>query len=140
MVNAYALKLCEANWQYIGKITGAFLTLWDGESQNFRYDQLRSVFDAPKLAQLAREAGERAWTTDTEQQAVQQLLRAVDEANARREGAVKEMMRKIETVEEQERQKHSGRNIVSEVSAGPDDDPEIFAPMKRVLAGFPRLL
>ncbi len=53
--------------------------------------------------------------------------------DARREAAVKEMIRKIEALKEQERQKHPGKHIASQILAGPDDDPEIFAEAMRRL-------
>lgn len=55
-------------------------------------------------------------------------------AETEREHKVKEMMRKIEAMEQNERDKHPGKNIVSNIIAAPGDDPEIFREAKRRIA------
>jgi hypothetical protein len=50
---------------------------------------------------------------------------------SRREDRIKEMIRKIETMEEQEQAKYPGKNIEVQIVVGPDDDPEIFREAER---------
>jgi predicted KAP-like P-loop ATPase len=73
MINDYALKLCEKNPSYIGKLVGGF-RLDLGETGSFNLTELRRVYDSRALAVLARAAGKTAWITSNEQLAVEQLL------------------------------------------------------------------
>lgn len=73
MINSYALRLCEKNPPYIGRLVGGFL-LDFGEMADFNLTDLRRVYDSRALAVLARAAGETAWSTSKEKRAVEQLL------------------------------------------------------------------
>jgi len=55
-------------------------------------------------------------------------------SESRREHRVMEMMRKIEAMEQNERDKYPGKHIVSNIIAAPDDDPEIFREAMRRIA------
>lgn len=79
IVNAYTLRLCEANPRYLGRLIAGYFVQWDKETTNFDYGALSSVFDAPRLAELARGAGEAAWTNEKERVAIQRLENAVEQ-------------------------------------------------------------
>jgi hypothetical protein len=75
MVNDYALQLCKRNPPDIGKLVGGFF-LDFGPTSSFNLKDLRRVYNSQAVAELARAAGEKAWGTDNERRAIQQLLAA----------------------------------------------------------------
>ncbi len=82
MVNDYVLHLCKENPSYIGKLVGGFFLDFGDEGSGMNLNDVRRVYDSQALATLARAAGEKAWSTNNEQRAIQQLLRAEPDPNS----------------------------------------------------------
>jgi hypothetical protein len=83
MINLYAMELLEREPKYIGKLIDGFLIEFPGGGpNNFNFEQLKSVYDINRLAALARENQEKAWTSDKEKRAVETFLRLAGEPKA----------------------------------------------------------
>jgi hypothetical protein len=81
MVNGYAMALLEREPKYIGKFIDGFLVEFPGGPHSFNFDQLKLVYDANHLAELARRAGGSAWTNEKEKRAIETFLRLVEGEN-----------------------------------------------------------
>ena len=77
-ISKYTLRLCETNPRCIGKLTVSFLSGSPDATPQLRLDQLKSVVDAEQLAAMAKKAGENAWSTEKEREAVEELLQITD--------------------------------------------------------------
>jgi hypothetical protein len=80
MISDYALMLLEKKPEYIGKLIDGFLIEYPGGPHGFQFDQLKAVYDTKRLAELARRAGEAAWSKDKEKRAIETFLRLSEEA------------------------------------------------------------
>jgi KAP family P-loop domain len=77
VVNAYALGLLERKPSYIGQLIDAFLIEYDHGPRGFQFEDLKSVYDARRLAELAKHAGENAWKSDKQRRAIDTFLHLV---------------------------------------------------------------
>jgi hypothetical protein len=76
MINKYVMALLEKEPRYIGKLVGGFLIEYGGGGPHgFQLDQLKSVYDTKRLAELANQAGQNAWGDDKERRAIEEFLR-----------------------------------------------------------------
>jgi hypothetical protein len=79
VINSYVMSLLEAEPKYIGKLIDGFLLEFPGGGPNgFQMDRLKSVYEPLRLADLAMQAGDRAWINDKQKRAVEMFLHAVD--------------------------------------------------------------
>jgi hypothetical protein len=70
------MALLEKEPRYIGKLVGGFLIEYGGGGPHgFQLDQLKSVYDTKRLAELANQAGQNAWGDDKERRAIEEFLR-----------------------------------------------------------------
>jgi hypothetical protein len=82
LINGYAMELLERKPEHIGKLINSFLT-GTPEASQFQFDQLKLVYDAKRLADLARRAGERAWGNQAEKLAIEKFLGQADRPDDR---------------------------------------------------------
>jgi len=83
LVSDYAIDLCQQNPRRLGQLVVSFATQFDGKEFVLQFDQLKSVFDAQRLATIARRAGEAAFADEKERKAIEGLITAFDDASAR---------------------------------------------------------
>jgi predicted KAP-like P-loop ATPase len=78
-VNIYVSQLLEKEPKYIGKLIDAFLIEFPGSHgpNGFQMDLLRSVYDTSRLAELAIQAGENAWSNEKQKRAIDLFLHAL---------------------------------------------------------------
>jgi len=73
--------LLEKEPTYIGKLIDGFLIEFPGGHgpSGFQMEQLKSVYDTSRLADLATQAGEKAWSNDKQKRAVEIFVNSVKE-------------------------------------------------------------
>jgi ABC-type branched-subunit amino acid transport system ATPase component len=78
-INAYAMALFERKPAYIGKVIDSFLIEYPGAPQSFQFEQLKSVYDVQRLAEIVKRAGEHAWNNDREKRAIDMFLSRLED-------------------------------------------------------------
>ena len=85
-VSNYVLSLLEKDQSYIGTLIGGFLVEFPGKHgpNGFQIDNLRRVYDAVRLLDLVKRAGEKAWKDDKQKRAVETFVGLMERAGSKR--------------------------------------------------------
>jgi predicted KAP-like P-loop ATPase len=80
IVNTYVSYLLAKKSKYVGKLIDGFLIEFPGDHgpNGFQMEQLRSVYDISRLAELAIQAGQKAWGNEKQKRAIEIFLRLVE--------------------------------------------------------------
>jgi KAP family P-loop domain len=80
MINIYTMAMLEKKPNYIGKLIDAFFfDPLDGHGpRGFQFDNLKAVYDSSRLAELTKEAGEKAWASEKQRRAIDSFLRLME--------------------------------------------------------------